>query len=176
MSERKYMTVKEFVDSGMLFEVNRRVLHPLGVAIEVIREEDGTVQFGGIWDMRDDPEGIVFEEYTFWRGMKKWCSFLAQVGQRAMLRRQGVVGFVRQTETPFKEGDVLVLWNPEFPSLPQKMRVMEYELGGTEYKVLDLEAEPVKTRVKGKVVTHEPVGVLAAGIVHRNYVLEMDNG
>lgn len=178
MTERKYMTVQEFVDSGLLFEVNRRVLHPLGVAIEVKleKEEGAEMEFGGVWDCRDDPEGILFEETSFWRGMRKWCAYLAKAGQRAMTTRQSVIGFVRQTETPFKPGDVLILWNYDIPTLPHRMRVLEVNLEGTEYKIRDLEAKPFKVKVKGREETREPVGAIASNIVHRNYHLEDDNG
>lgn len=55
-----YMDLQEFIDEGYLHEVNRLVLHPLGLAIEVAINEDGTKRLGGIWDYRDDPEGMVF--------------------------------------------------------------------------------------------------------------------
>jgi hypothetical protein len=57
----KEMSVKEFVDFGLLHEVNRLVLHPVGVALSVNVDSEGTpVSFGIIWDYRDDPEGIAF--------------------------------------------------------------------------------------------------------------------
>ena len=56
------MTVKDFVDRGYLQEVNRRVLHPLGLALEVTEETDGTCTLTGVWDCQDDPEGIAFGE------------------------------------------------------------------------------------------------------------------
>lgn len=61
MSVIQRMDVKEFRESGYLQELNRRFLHPLGLAIEVVREEDGRETLGGIWDSRQDPEGISFE-------------------------------------------------------------------------------------------------------------------
>ena len=36
------------VDSGLLFEINRKILHPLGLAIEVVVEDDGTTKFGSL--------------------------------------------------------------------------------------------------------------------------------
>jgi len=58
------MSLREFVEGGYLQELNREFLHPLGLAMSVIIEEDddGNVEFGGIVDSRDDPEGIVFAE------------------------------------------------------------------------------------------------------------------
>jgi hypothetical protein len=34
----------------------------MGMALEVVVEEDGTEHFGEIWDHRDDPEGVAFAE------------------------------------------------------------------------------------------------------------------
>ena len=57
----KRMDIKEFRKLGFIQEINRRLLHPCGLALEVIvNQEDGTETLGGIWDYRDDPEGIYF--------------------------------------------------------------------------------------------------------------------
>lgn len=64
MAEVKYMSVAEFREEGYLQELNRRFLHPLGLALEVCVGKDGEETFGRIWDSRDDPEGIVYGEDT----------------------------------------------------------------------------------------------------------------
>ena len=56
----KYMDLGEFKNLGYLQEVNRQFLHPRGLALEMIVEDDGSVRFGGVWDYRDDPEGMNF--------------------------------------------------------------------------------------------------------------------
>ena len=56
----KRIDIKEFREGGYLQEVNRRFLHPLGLALEIVREDDGTERLGGVWDYRDDPEGMFF--------------------------------------------------------------------------------------------------------------------
>jgi len=54
--------VKEFRSKGYLQELNRRFLHPLGLALEVIiNENNGDEVLGGIWDYRNDPEGIHYD-------------------------------------------------------------------------------------------------------------------
>lgn len=58
--DQKKMSVKEFRELGYLQELNRRFLHPLGLALEVVREKDGTEHFGDVWDSRDDPEGMLY--------------------------------------------------------------------------------------------------------------------
>lgn len=60
----KKMSITEFREKGYLQELNRRFLHPLGLALEVVIEDDGSERFGGVWDYRDDPEGIIFGEDT----------------------------------------------------------------------------------------------------------------
>jgi hypothetical protein len=62
MEDIKRIDIKEFRSLGFLQEVNRKFFHPLGLALEVIIEADGTEKIGGIWDYRDDPEGNFFGE------------------------------------------------------------------------------------------------------------------
>lgn len=56
-----YMDIKEFREKGYLQEVNRKFLHPLGLALEIIQNEDGTESLGGIWDYRDNQSGIRYD-------------------------------------------------------------------------------------------------------------------
>jgi hypothetical protein len=59
----KRIDIKEFQEAGFLQEVNRQFLHPLGLALEVIVNYDtGEVKLGGVWDYRDDPEGMLFAD------------------------------------------------------------------------------------------------------------------
>lgn len=52
--------IAEFRRAGYLQELNRRFLHPLGLALEIVIEQDGSHRLGGVWDYRDDPEGMVY--------------------------------------------------------------------------------------------------------------------
>lgn len=61
----KRMDIKEFRENGYLQEANRLFFHPLGLALEVIiDDETGEECIGGVWDFRDDPEGILYGEST----------------------------------------------------------------------------------------------------------------
>lgn len=61
--EIKRMSIKEFRKLGFVQEINRRLLHPCGLALEVVVDtETGEETLGGIWDYRDDPEGMYFGE------------------------------------------------------------------------------------------------------------------
>lgn len=82
----KRIDIKEFREGGFLQEANRHFFHPLGLALETVVDEceacDGvgqrgkgavaepcpachatgqTERLGGIWDYREDPEGITFD-------------------------------------------------------------------------------------------------------------------
>jgi len=57
----KYINIKEFREKGYLQELNRRFLHPLGLALEIIQEDDGSMRIGGIWDYREKSEGIYYD-------------------------------------------------------------------------------------------------------------------
>ena len=60
MTDIKRIDIKEFREKGYLQELNRRFLHPLGFALEVVINDDGTERLGGIWDYREDKEGIYY--------------------------------------------------------------------------------------------------------------------
>lgn len=59
------MNLKEFVEIGLLQEINRRILHPMGLALSVYIDDDGKCGWGDIWDYRNDPEGIIFSDGVF---------------------------------------------------------------------------------------------------------------
>ena len=63
MDQIKRMSIKEFREEGFLQEANRKFFHPLGLALEVIIEDDGTERLGGIWDYREDKEGMFYGKY-----------------------------------------------------------------------------------------------------------------
>lgn len=58
----KFVDPNELVDFGFLQEVNRQFFHPLGMALVVTREQDGTARIEGVQDERDDPEGMYFSD------------------------------------------------------------------------------------------------------------------
>lgn len=60
MAEPKKISIKEFREQGYLQELNRQFLHPLGLALEVNLNFDGSESLGEVWDYRDDPEGMLY--------------------------------------------------------------------------------------------------------------------
>lgn len=60
----KMMDLTEFQRKGFLQEANRQFFHPLGLALALSRPGDDGERILGVWDHRDDPEGIVFTDLT----------------------------------------------------------------------------------------------------------------
>lgn len=91
----KRMTVKEFREIGYLQELNRQFLHPLGLALEVVVDDDGNESFGHIWDSRDDPEGIIYEKVD----RKKRQNVSIEQATRFKLRHEGLGYIIQPRET-----------------------------------------------------------------------------
>jgi len=57
------MTPKEFREAGYLQEVNRQYLHILGLALDVVvDEETGEEKFTSVFDFRDNPLGMIYSQ------------------------------------------------------------------------------------------------------------------
>jgi hypothetical protein len=57
----KYMNIKEFRELGFLQEANRLFFHPCGLALSITQNKiTGEESLFGVWDYRDDPEGMLF--------------------------------------------------------------------------------------------------------------------
>lgn len=61
----KQMPVKDFWELGLIQEINRKFLHPMGLALVMVKSK-GTLgepfYFMRIRDCRNDPEGIYFSD------------------------------------------------------------------------------------------------------------------
>lgn len=83
--------------SGMLFEINRRILHPLGFALEVEVDDDGNVvRLGGLWDYRDDREGMLFSNEFLIEGCEKIDRFMNAFGADKIAEREESLGYIVQ--------------------------------------------------------------------------------
>lgn len=60
-SDEKYLSAEEIQTSGLLQEINRLLLHPLGLSLVIVRNDATGEKFiRGICDNRNDPDGFVF--------------------------------------------------------------------------------------------------------------------
>lgn len=102
MSEPKYIKnpIEYLRNTGLLFEINRQVLHPLGLALSVQLPEDGEqeseIGIINIWDSTDDPEGIVYGAKTFLSGLEKFQKYMDEEGDARMAKRYDELGYYVQ--------------------------------------------------------------------------------
>lgn len=58
----KKISVEEFINFGYMQELNRNFLNPLGLSLTFSFDKDGKEILDGVWDLRDSPGGVFFEE------------------------------------------------------------------------------------------------------------------
>lgn len=96
MTKIPMMDIAEFRRLGLVQEINRLFLHPRGLALEVIvDEEDSTERLGGIWDYRDDPEGMAFGDDMISRRKARTVSVMLMAKMPAREKLFGVCGGIQ---------------------------------------------------------------------------------
>ena len=105
---------KFLVDSGLLFEINRRVLHPFGLALAIefpdseaeskLAAESENCAFR-LWDNRDDPEGIDFVPEGFEDGLRKY-NITVEASKPKFETRRKALGYVVQGCSPDQTAQV----------------------------------------------------------------------
>ncbi len=93
----KRIGIKEFREKGYLQEVNRKFFHPLGLALEISIEDDGTEKLGGIWDYRHEDEGIYYDLATYRedrKNTKEKKDFVANEFKTRSIKRKKILGFI----------------------------------------------------------------------------------
>ncbi len=100
--------VKFLIDNGLIFEINRKVLHPLGLALEVGIHPDNSkwVTISGLSCVDDDDEeGYLYDEESYKVGAEKYKEFLIKKGRAKIELRKNKVGFVVQKMELEKEDE-----------------------------------------------------------------------
>ena len=83
-------------DSGILFEINRQVLHPLGLQMDFVRDDEGAVTGIDLEDNRSNPDPICFSAEDFNEGRSRYEDYLAEKGRENIQKRRRA-GMVIQT-------------------------------------------------------------------------------
>ena len=95
--DKNYIDLVDFREAGYFQEVNRLFFHPLGLALELQQMSDESWRLSGIWDVRDDKEGIVFnDDYTASGEAAKKAEFIRQQLAKRAGPREKKLGFVVQ--------------------------------------------------------------------------------
>lgn len=84
------------LDSGILFEINRSLLHQIGMALTVKKDENGKLVFN-IKDCRETPEQLTFDKETYERGHNKLRAYMREYGYSQLDRRSKLLGWSSQS-------------------------------------------------------------------------------
>jgi hypothetical protein len=88
--------VQFMLDNGILFEINRQVLHPLGLELHLKLDDENRLTGIELEDNRPSPEPIYFSPEAFEEGREKFQRYMAEAGRRNMQKRRQL-GMVIQT-------------------------------------------------------------------------------
>lgn len=88
---------KFLVDNGLIFEVNRRVLHPLGLALVVDIDYNNRRKLAITALVEtEDEDGFLYDEESFSIGKEKYEKYLDKVGRDRLDARRIKHGFIEQ--------------------------------------------------------------------------------
>lgn len=87
--------IQLLLDSGMLFEINRTMLHPLGLSITARKDEHGKLMLD-IKDARSLPSTLTFDKDTRDRCRAKYMKFLKEFAMPQMDKRIKNLGWACQ--------------------------------------------------------------------------------
>lgn len=94
--------IEFMLESGLIFEINRNILHPLGLVLEAdIRENENGKQevYLKLWECpADDDVGFLFPPDSLKFGMEKYSKYLRDKGQSRLEKRKKALGYSIQEE------------------------------------------------------------------------------
>jgi len=83
-------------ENGILFEMNRQVLHPLGFELRFQLGDDGGLRGIELVDNRASAQPIFFSTEAFDQGRQKYETYMQEHGRRNIQKRRQI-GMVIQT-------------------------------------------------------------------------------
>ena len=91
--------IQFLLDSGLLFVINREVLHPLGLALIAKKDEQGKVGLA-VKDGREKPEELLFANPVRDACQLKLRQFMKAFGHTQMHKRRKALGWACQWVPP----------------------------------------------------------------------------
>lgn len=83
-------------NNGLLFAINREILHPFGLAIGVKVEDDGKISGGVLFDHSNNHNGMNFDPPSLIEGAIKYNKFLKETGASKKEIRRKNLGYILQ--------------------------------------------------------------------------------
>ena len=95
----KRIGFKPLFDSGLIFEINRSILHPLGYALVYKPGVTPDDQDALLLYQTTDDEGMLYMEENFMDGAAKFAVYMKNIGEKLLQKRMNIRGFIRQTRS-----------------------------------------------------------------------------
>ncbi len=92
--------IQYLIDAGILFEINRTLMHPFGLAMTVKKDSSGKLVWDEIKDLRNTPQTCGFDIEKAKAGRKKHFSFLTEFGFAQLAKREEKLGYGVQYVPP----------------------------------------------------------------------------
>jgi hypothetical protein len=96
-----HVPLKKLQESGLLFEINRQILNPLGYSL--VMKIDHKVQEGPQESLvlmnTNDSEGVLYPEEAFIDGATRFSNFMKTEGESRITRRLNTIGYIRQSRS-----------------------------------------------------------------------------
>jgi len=135
---KEHEAIKFLLDSGLLFEINRLVLHPFGMALAVKIDDEDNCKFDGLWDC-GDKAGMIFDDEVLEAGTQKYHEYLTKEGFEKKNNRYNELGYMYQEQ----HDDEIII---------KRARELKDQLFETKTEVVIEEAKDLKIEPAKKVV------------------------
>lgn len=97
--ENRPADIPFLIDSGLLFEINRQLTHPFGIAIVARKDEQGKMVLD-VKDYRNAPEEALFKKETRDACRAKYKKFMKEFGNSQLDKRVSKLGHATQWVSP----------------------------------------------------------------------------
>lgn len=88
--------IKFLLDSGLLYMINKEVLHPVGLALVAKQKQDGTLSLG-IKDSRSEPHLLAYNKVDYGKAQDKFRKFMKEFGNGQLDKRRKHLGWGTQS-------------------------------------------------------------------------------
>jgi hypothetical protein len=95
----KKTNLRQLLENGLIFEINRQILHPLGFSLTYKPSTSSDDPDGLVLLQTDDREGCLYPESNFMDGASKFSIYMKNIGEKKLAARMKILGYLRQTRS-----------------------------------------------------------------------------
>ena len=88
--------IQFLLDSGLLYYINKEILHPIGIALVVKRKSDNSLRLD-IKDSRSEPHLLTYNKEDYAKAQDKFRDFMKKFGHSQIDKRRKKLGYGSQS-------------------------------------------------------------------------------